>query len=107
MIRRTANRPLQHLHNLIQAAGNISIDIVRFCHGERWLDEERMAAVLPCGEHGHDHRAGIAGNPYRSGRQRCLMAEKPDGLAILKEIAIGQKHRALATAQRLNDSPDS
>jgi hypothetical protein len=60
-------------------------------------------ATLPRRKHRHDHRSRIARNPHRTGRQRRLIAKKPNGSAVQEEITIGQKYRDLAAAQRLND----
>ncbi len=86
--------------------GNIGLHIVRFFDHECGLDRERVMAALPRREHRHDHRSRIARDPHRTGRQRGLIAKKPDGLAVEEEIAIGQKYRDLAAAQRLDDLPD-
>ncbi len=106
MIWSAADRPLQHPHDVIQATGDVGVHVGSLFHDECWLDVERVVTVLPCREHWHDQRSRVAGNPHRAGWQCCLMAKKPDRLAILEEITIGQKHCAFATAQRLNDPPD-
>ncbi len=105
MIGRGSYCSLKGRHHLHEAVFDVPFDVVRAGNAERRVECEFMTAFHAAAGDRHDRRATFAG--YANGtRWECRrLVEEFDRDAILVEISISEKDRALTSFQRLDDTP--
>ncbi len=105
MIGRGSNCSLEGRHHLEEADVDVTFDVVRPGNAERWVECQFMTAFHAAAGDRHDWRTTFAGNADGAGWECRRLVEESDRDAILMEISIREKDRALTSFQRLDDTP--